>query len=61
MRARIKNKVNIESVIEQIDIEFKSYSRAVKIVMQLHEVAYSDAKKILERQLTDRLIFKRAA
>jgi len=61
MRTRIKNKVNIESVIEQIDIEFKSYSRAVKVVMKLHEVAYKDAKQILERQLTDRLVFKRAA
>ena len=61
MRTRIKNKVNIESVIEQIDIEFKSYSRAIKVVMKLHEVAYKDAKQILERQLTDRLVFKRAA
>ncbi len=59
MRTRIKNKVNIESVIEQIDIEFKSYLRAVKVVMKLHNVAYKDAKQMLERQLTDRLIFKR--
>ena len=61
MRTRIKNKVNIESVIEQIDIEFKAYSRAIKVVMKLHEVAYKDAKQILERQITERLIFKRAA
>lgn len=59
MRTRIKNKVSVESVIEQIECEIQSYSRAIKIVMQLHEVAYSDAKKMLERQLTDRLIFKR--
>jgi hypothetical protein len=61
MRTRIKSKVNIESVIEQIDTEIKSYSRAVKVVMKLHEVAYKDAKQILERQITERLIFKRAA
>jgi len=61
MRTRIKNKVSVESVIEQIECEIQSYSRAVKVVMKLHEVAYSDAKQILERQLTDRLIFKRAA
>ena len=61
MRTRIKNKVNIESVIEQIDIEFKSYSRAVKVLMKLHQVAYKDANQILERQITERLIFKRAA
>ena len=59
MRTRIKNKVNIESVIEQIDVEFKAYLRAVKVVMKLHNVAYKDAKQMLERQLTDRLIFKR--
>ena len=59
MRTRIKNKVNIESVIEQIDIEFKAYLRAIKVVMKLHNVAYKDAKQMLERQLTDRLIFKR--
>lgn len=59
MRTRIKNKVSVESVIEQIECEIQSYSRAIKIVMQLHEVAYKDAKQILERQLTDRLIFKR--
>ena len=61
MRTRIKNKVNIESVIEQIDIEFKAYLRAIKVVMKLHNVAYKDAKQILERQITDRLAFKRAA
>lgn len=61
MRTRIKNKVSVESVIEQIEHEIQSYSRAVKVVMKLHEVAYKDAKQILERQLTDRLVFKRAA
>ena len=61
MRTRIKSKVNIESVIEQIECEIQSYSRAVKVVMKLNEVAYKDAKQILERQLTDRLVFKRAA
>lgn len=59
MRTRIKNRVDIDSVIEQIDIEFKAYLRAIKVVMKLHNVAYKDAKQMLERQLTDRLIFKR--
>ena len=59
MRTRMKSKVNIESVIEQIDTEIKSYSRAVKVVMKLHQVAYKDAKDMLERRLTDRLMFKR--
>jgi len=33
--------------------------RDIKVVMKLHNVAYKDAKQILERQLTERLIFKR--
>ena len=61
MRTRIKNKVSVDSVIEQIECEIKAYSRAVKVVMKLNEVAYKDAKQILDRQITERLIFKRAA
>jgi len=58
MRQRIKTKVNVENVIQQIECEVKSYSKAIKAVMLLHEVAYQDAKRILERRITERLIFK---
>jgi hypothetical protein len=58
MRPRIETKVNVTDVILQIENEIKSYSRAIKAVMQLHNVAYKDAKKMLELRLTERLIFK---
>ena len=58
MRNRIKTKVNVTDVILQIENEIKSYSKAIKAVMQLHNVAYKDAKRILEIRLTERLIFK---
>jgi hypothetical protein len=58
MRNRIKVKVNVQDAIEQIECEIKSYSKAIKAVMQLHEVAYQDAKRILELRITERLIFK---
>lgn len=58
MRARIQTKVNVEDMIQQIECEIKSYSKAIKAVMTLHEVAYEDAKAILKRRITERLIFK---
>jgi hypothetical protein len=58
MRPRIETKVNVTDVILQIENEIKSYSKAIKAVMQLHNVAYKDAKKMLELRLTERLIFK---
>lgn len=58
MRNRIKTKVNVTDVILQIENEIKSYSKAIKAVMQLHNVAYKDAKRMLELRLTERLIFK---
>jgi len=58
MRNRIKVKVNVQDAIEQIECEIKSYSKAIKAVMLLHEVAYQDAKAILQRRLDNRLLFK---
>jgi len=58
MRTRIETKVNVTDVILQIENEIKSYSKAIKALMQLHNVAYKDAKKMLELRLTERLIFK---
>jgi hypothetical protein len=58
MRTRIENKVNVENVIQQIENEFIAYSKAVKTVMKLYNLAYKDAKRMLELRLTERLIFK---
>ena len=58
MRNRINSKVNVENVIQQIENEIKSYSKAIKAIMYLKEVEYKDAKRILEMRITERLIFK---
>jgi hypothetical protein len=54
MRTRVQGRINIESVVRQIECEIKSYSRAVKIIMELDDVNYKEAKNKLNR----RLIFK---
>lgn len=54
MRTRVQGRIDIESVVRQIECEIKSYSRAVKIIMELDEVNYKEAKSKLER----RLLFK---
>lgn len=58
MRTRIQTRVDVENVIQQIECEVKSYSKAIKAVMELHEVAYRDAKRILERRINYKLTFK---
>ena len=58
MRTRIKTKVNIENVIQQIENEFTAYSKAVKTVMKLYNLAYKDAKRMLEARIEYRLTFK---
>ena len=60
MRPRITTKVDIASAIQQIDYEFNAYCNAVRTVMKLNDVRYKDAKAILDRRLTERLIFKKA-
>jgi len=58
MRQRIETKVNVENVIQQIECEVKAYSKAIRIIMQLKEVQYKEAKVILDRKIQDRITFK---
>ena len=51
MRTRINVRVNVQDAIEQIENEIKSYSRAIKAIMELKQVEYRDAKKILEMRI----------
>jgi hypothetical protein len=53
-------RVDIASAIQQIDYEFNAYCNAIKTVMKLDNVKYKDAKAILDRRLTERLMFKKA-
>jgi hypothetical protein len=56
MRQRINTKVNVENVIQQIENEIKSYSRAIKAIMELKQVEYRDAKRILEMRIDCRIM-----
>jgi len=60
MRTRMNTKVDVTNVIQQIEIEIRAYSKAVRTIMLLKKVEYKDAKRILEMRLTERLIFKTA-
>jgi len=51
MRTRINVRVNVQDAIEQIENEIKSYSRAIKAIMELKQVEYRDAKRILEMRI----------
>jgi len=50
----------LASAIQQIDYEFNAYCNAIRTVMKLDNVKYKDAKAILDRRLTERLLFKKA-
>ena len=58
MRTRIETRVNIANAIERIECEIKSYSRAIKVLMELENVGYQDAKRMLEIRVRSRIVFK---
>jgi len=58
MRTRINVRVNVQDAIEQIENEIKSYSRAIKAIMELKQVEYRDAKRILEMRIDCRTMLK---
>jgi len=48
----------VQDAIEQIENEIKSYSRAIKAIMELKQVEYRDAKRILEMRIDCRTMLK---
>lgn len=58
MRTRISNKVDVQSVINQIEYRIKVYTECIKDVMRTEQVNYQQAKKMLENRMLDKLIFK---
>ena len=58
MRPRIKTKVDVQSVIDNIEYRVKVYSQCVRDVMHEHGVEYNIAKSILERELRTKIIFR---
>lgn len=58
MRTRISNKVDVQSVINQIEYRIKVYTECIKDVMRTEQVNYQQAKKMLENRMLDKIIFK---
>jgi hypothetical protein len=58
MRPRITNRVDVQSVVNQIEYRIKVYTECIKDVMYTEQVNYQQAKKILEMRMLNKMIFK---
>ena len=58
MRPRITNKVDVQSVVNQIEYRIKVYTECIKDVMYTEQVNYQQAKKMLEMRMLNKIIFK---
>jgi hypothetical protein len=56
----MKTRVDIANAIQQIECEVKAYSKAIKVVMQLKQVEYREAKHILNMRINERITFKQS-
>lgn len=58
MRPRIKNKVDVQSVIDSIERRVKVYSECIRDIMQSEQVEYKQAKEFISKRTINNLIFK---
>lgn len=58
MRPRIKSRVNVQMVVESLEHKRAVYSEAIQNVMQEENLKYSEAKKLLNLRLREKVIFK---
>jgi hypothetical protein len=58
MRPRIKNKVDVQSVIDGIERRVKVYSECIRDIMQSEQVEYKQAKEFISKRTINNLIFK---
>jgi hypothetical protein len=58
MRPRMYTKVDIEEAMQQIEVDVRKYSKAIKTIMELQSLNYKEAKRQFELRLTTRLVFK---
>jgi hypothetical protein len=58
MRPRMYTKVDVQQSIEQIEMDVRKYTKAIKAIMELQSVNYKEAKRQFELRLTTRLVFK---
>lgn len=59
MRPRIKHKVDIQSVINDIERRVKVYSECIKDLMQSEQIEYQQAKQLISSRTMDTILFKR--
>jgi hypothetical protein len=58
MRPRIKNRVDVQSVIDSIERRVKVYTECIRDIMQNEQVEYQQAKRLISLRTADRIIFK---
>ena len=58
MRKRINKRVNVQEVVDALTIRSARYSEAIKDIMVHEGVPYSQAKRLLEIRLREKLMFK---
>ena len=58
MRPRVTNKVDVQSVIDNIERRVKVYSECIRDIMQSEQLEYQQAKQLIEKRTLTNLIFK---
>jgi hypothetical protein len=54
----MSNRVDVQSVVNQIEYRIKVYTECIKDVMRTEQVNYQQAKKMLEMRTLNKIIFK---
>lgn len=58
MRPRIKHRVDIQSVINDIERRVKVYSECIKDIMQSEQIEYQQAKQLIHSRSVCKILFK---
>ena len=58
MRPRINKRVNVQEVVDALELRTERYSEAIRDIMVHEGVPYSQAKKLLEVRLREKVMFK---
>jgi hypothetical protein len=58
MRPRINKRVNVQEVVDALELRTARYSEAIRDIMVHEGVQYSQAKRLLEIRLREKVLFK---
>jgi hypothetical protein len=59
MRPRIKHRVDVQSVINDIERRVKVYTECIRDIMQSEQVEYQQAKQLISSRTVNTILFKR--